>query len=147
MGNYTTILIAFGLMFSLYYIKTTNTFGKVITGVFTVLYATYYFKLEGLDPRFIYLLGLTLVLAYVITQKHLETLQRLAIGGFSFLIIAYTGISLVGLNVADFKILVFFPLAVFAYIFYNKEDYEKEMSFLNLMFIELLMTVNIMLNS
>ena len=147
MGNYTTILIAFGLMFSLYYIKTTNTFGKVITGVFTVLYATYYFKLEGLDPRFIYLLGLTLVLAYVITQKHLETLQKLSIGFFSFLIAGYTGISLVGLNVADFKILVFFPLAVFAYIFYNKEDYEKEMSFLNLMFIELLMTVNIMLNS
>jgi hypothetical protein len=147
MGNYTTILIAFGLMFSLYYINTTNLFGKLLTGIFAVLYATYYFKFDGLDSRVIYLIGLGGVIVYAITQKHLASLQKFAIGGFSLLIIAYTSISLVGLNVVDFKMLIFFPLAVFAYIFYNKEDYEAEMSFLNLMFIELLMTLNILLNS
>tara|TARA_B100000809_G_scaffold195773_1_gene195200 strand:+ start:92 stop:535 length:444 start_codon:yes stop_codon:yes gene_type:complete len=147
MGNYTTILIAFGLMFSLYYIQATNLFGKIITGVFALLYATYYFKFIGVDPRFIYLLGLVAVIVYAGTQKHLEKIQRFAIGGFSLLIIGYIALSLIGLNLADYKIVVFFPLAVFAYIYYNKEDYEREMSFLNLMFIELLMTINIMLNS
>ena len=147
MGNYTTVLIAFGLMFSLYYIQSTNLFGKIITGVFAALYASYYFKFTEVDPRFIYLIGLIGVLVYALTQRHLEKLQKFAIGGFSLLIICYNIFSLSGLDVSDYKMIVFFPLAVFAYIFYNKEDYEGEMSFLNLMFIELLMTINIMLNS
>jgi hypothetical protein len=147
MGNYTTILIAFGIMFSLYYIKETNLFGKIITGVFVLLYASYYFKFTIIDPRYIYISGLSLVVVYALIQKHLELVQRIVIAVFSVLIIGYSTISLVGLNVADFKLVVFFPLAVFAYIFYNKEEYGSELSFLNLMFIELLMTVNIMLNS
>jgi hypothetical protein len=147
MGNYTTILIAFGVMFSLYYIKETNLFGKIITGVFTLLYASYYFKLTAINPQYIYITGLILVVVYSILDKKLQLIQRIAIGGFALLIIGYSTISIIGLDVADFKTLVFFPLAVFAYIFYNKEEYESELSFLNLMFIELLMTVNIMLNS
>ncbi len=54
---------------------------------------------------------------------------------------------IVGVDLLDFKMLLFFPLAVFAYIFYNKEEYENEMSFLNLMFVNLLMTINRLLNS
>jgi hypothetical protein len=147
MGNYTTILIAFGLMFSLYYIKGTNAFAKVITAMFAVFYISYYFELAVLNPQYIYFLGLALVIVYAIIDKKLVLLQRLAIGGFSFLILSYNSLDLFGLNVGDFKLVVFFPLAFFAYIFYNKEEYEGELSFLNLMFIELLMTINIMLNS
>ena len=115
MGNYTTVLIAFGLMFSLYYIQATNLFGKIITGVFAALYASYYFKFTGVDPIFIYLIGLIGVLVYAVTQRHLEKNQKLAIGGFSLLIICYNIFSLAGLDVSNYKMIVFFPFN-FSYI-------------------------------
>ena len=147
MGNYTLILLAFGIMFSLYYIKESNTFGKIITAIFAVFYGLTYFKFSAFNLQYLYLVGLVLAVTYAFSQKQLATSKTYAIAGFSVLLIAYSCMEIVGVDLLDFKMLLFFPLAVFAYIFYNKEEYENEMSFLNLMFVNLLMTINRLLNS
>lgn len=151
MGDYTTALIVFGLMFSVFYIKETNVFGKVITAIMAAFYVVFYVTTNhtsvGIEPAYIYVTGLVLVIVYAVVQKDLQLIQKIVMSVFSILILVYISAVLNGIDISDYKVFVFFPLAAFAYIFYNKEDYEGELSFLNLMFIEVLMTISILLNN
>ncbi len=88
MGNYTLILLAFGIMFSLYYIKESNTFGKIITAIFAVFYGLTYFKFSAFNLQYLYLVGLVLAVTYAFSQKQLATSKTYAIAGFSVLLIA-----------------------------------------------------------
>lgn len=152
MDIYTIALVGFGLVFSGLYWKPANIFGRGIAitlATFHILHvASSQFEIANLNPAYIiiYAVGIGLSLVYAISQKHLTSNQKIAIGGFGASILATMYLSHFN-DISKFTLVVYIPLLFFGYIFYNKEEYEKELAFLNLMFIQSLMSLLILLNT
>lgn len=152
MDTYTLALVGFGLVFSGLYWKEANITGKVITVILILFHFMQLGQLElnmsYLYPSFVYVyaLGNLGALIYAWTQRHLDIIQKLVISTFSVSI--FTAIIFNELNlISDYQIITYIPLVIFGYVFYRKEDFEKELSFLNLSFIQSLMGLIIILNS
>ncbi len=152
MDMYTLALVGFGLVFSGLYWKEANVAGKTITVILILFHLMQLGHLElnisYLYPSFVYVyaVGNLGALIYAWTQKHLDIIQKLVISAFSVSIsvaIVFNELNLI----SDYQIITYIPLVIFGYIFYRKEDFEKELSFLNLSFIQSLMGLIIILNS
>ena len=101
----------------------------------------------AIPPFYIYSLGLVATCIYSFVQPKLNLLRKVILIGFSLSILTYNLLGFIGIDVTQYKAIPFISLALFGYIFYEKEEYESELAFLNLMFIESLMSLSIILNN
>ena len=151
MGTYTITLIIFGTIFSITYIKYSNTFGKIITGAFLLVYTL--ILLQDLDISipipvfFIHVTALLLCFTYSLVNKSLPILQKTSILAFCSTVLTYNSVAFIGEDPTPFKPLLFISIAIFGYIYYEKQKFIKELSFLNLIFVECIMSLSILLNS
>ena len=156
MDIYSIALVIFGFVFSGIYWNYSNILGKTITitiGLFHLMQLAYSeFDIKDSIPYFniiyiiTYIIGNLLVIYYALSKKSLLTTKKIAIVLFSSTILLTVCFSLIE-SLEEFKIIAYLPLIVFGYIFYKKEEFEGELSFLNLIFVQSLMSLLILLNS